>query len=333
MVGFLSAVSLITFWRPYQEQSPDQDKEVILSIITDIDHCPSREAMRREVLDVFLREAEDTGSDGIVSLGDNASHRLRDCSLTADMDARFVADALRSTRIPAYFVLGDHDIKSSQESYESWLETSGRRETFYSFDIHGVHVVVLDTVLGGDPMSSSCEEKQTCASLQKKLADIKTIDFEAYREKYPESSSVFEREKADIKNRLDQELTAIKSTRSDEVRDKGRIAGHQIKWLEKDLAETANMRVVILSDHPLFPFTSDKKSYATDKGGEVRSILEKSQKEVVAISGEAHVWHEETINGIQYYIVNEFRQDSGSWAIFSWGPEGHRFEKRMLQAS
>ena len=119
----------------------------------------------------------------------------------------------------------------------------------------------------------------------------------------------------------------IALTRSFGNRDRGRIGADELAWLEADITETSLDKVLIFSDHPLFPFTSDKKRYDIVDGEKVRAILERSNKEVVAISGEAHLWHEETLNGVRYYIVDEFRKQNGSWAYFSWDENGFQLEQ------
>lgn len=265
-----------------------------------------------------------------MSLGDNASHRLRDCSDTADMDARFIVNALRATSIPTYFVLGDHDMASSVLSYTNWLATIGRDRTYYSFDDEGVHVAVLDTVLGGDSMSPPCSERADCKALEDRLALLKSGPYAKYRAQYPEAKMNAVAEKAALKKSLDTLQATIDLTRSSGTRDVGRIGETQLAWLEADLRATPNTRIVLLTDHPLFPFKGPNKAYNTGNSEKVRALLEnleQSGKQIVVIGGEAHLWHEEVLNGITYYIVSEFRQDGGSWAYFSWSADGYKLEQ------
>lgn len=290
-----------------------KEEKVSIAIITDIDHCPGREAVNEANLEKFLDFSKDRLVDAQVSLGDNASHRLRDCSDTADDDMQYIAEKIRSTGIPSYFVLGDHDIASSVESVKRWQETQGTEKTFYSFDIKNVHVVVLDTVLGGDPMSPPCVEVESC----KKATDT----FGALMDQ--KGSAEYKR----AKDELVQEEEKIKMTRSEGKRDAGRVGEEQLQWLKNDLSQTSKKKVLILSDHPLFPFTSTRKSYNTVNAENVREIVRKSGKETVYISGEAHLWHEEVYEGFQFYIIDEFRKANGSWALFEWDNEGFRLER------
>lgn len=313
-VIFFVAGALFFYYRenPTTTNTSTRDERFQLAILTDIDHCPSRAPVSSERIQQFLLDAQKRAVDAVVSLGDNASHRLGDCSETADEDARFIVDTLRSTPLPAYFALGDHDIASSQDSYRYWLDTIQRDSTYFSFEKNGVHVVVLDTVLGGEPLSPSCEELTDCATLQAKLVELGKTN---------------SKERETVMAALEEKENEIKLTRSSGWRDRGRISEKQLAWLAEDIQASSMDKVVVLSDHPLFDFTSRKKRYNIMNGEKVRDILEKSGKQVVALSGEAHVWHEETRKGVQYYIVNEFRQDNGSWAFFSWTKEGYSLEQ------
>lgn len=307
------------------------DKEFRASIVTDIDHCPSREAVSESNLDSFIGSSRETQSDFIVSLGDNASHRLRDCSRTGDADVRHIADRLRSSGLPTHFVLGDHDIASSVASYRAWMETTGRDKTYYSFDKKGVHVVILDTVLGGDVLRDSCTDDPECSLFEARLADMKTLPFAEYQEKYPDAEPSRWQEDRSIRSLLEQEKRGIALTRSFGNRDRGRVSEEELEWLKQGLADTTSDRVVVFSDHPLFPFVSNKKSYDIVGGELVREVLETSGKEVVAISGEAHLWHEETLNGIRYFIIDQFKEAGGSWAHISWDEDGFEFERIVSQ--
>ncbi len=297
------------------------------ALITDIDHCPTREAVSEEHLQSFLSFSQEKDMDFIVSLGDNGSHRLRNCSETADLDVRYIANRLRSILRPVSLVLGDHDIASSTDSYKAWLKTTDKDTTYYSFNDKGVHVIVLDTVLGGDAMRPPCEDDPLCSTLLTREQDLKKLSFTDYQAKYPETLGSQKQERVAVETILKQEQQTIDLTRSAGARDRGRVGAEELEWLKQDLADTDRKKVVVFSDHPLIPFLSPKKSYNIVNGDKVREILEKSGKEVVAISGEAHLWHEEEQNGIHYYIVDEFRKNNGSWASFTWDDAGFRMEE------
>ena len=305
------------------------DNELRAAIITDIDHCPSREAVSTEKLEAFIDFSGEKKADFIISLGDNASHRLRSCSTTADMDARFVADYLRNSALPTHFVLGDHDIESNVKSYQNWLETTKRNETFYSFDLKNLHIIILDTVLGGEPMGLSCQEDAYCTLIENRLSELNKISFKTYTQKYIDSKKTLTEEKKALNFIFQEMYNSRKITRSWSIRDRGQILEKELAWLSADINATQHSRVLIFSDHPLFKFTSQKKVYDVVNGDKVRELLEKSGKEIVAISGEAHLWHEEKQGNIQYYIIDEFRKSNGSWAYFTWNKDGFHLEKEI----
>lgn len=309
------------------------DRTLEVAIITDIDHCPSREAVSENSLEQFVSSSRTADRDFIVSLGDNASHRLRNCSITGDADVRYIASRLRSGGLPTHLVLGDHDLASSADSYQSWLNTTGRDKTFYSFDQDNVHVIILDTVLGGEPMRSACEDDTNCSSLQERLEKLRSVPLSEYRGAYPDAKSTAWEEKKQLQKNLQKIEAEIDRTRSFGLRDRGQISEYELEWLMEDLSKTVHLRVLILSDHPLFPFTSNKKRYDITNGEKIREVLEKSGKQIVAISGEAHLWYEETRAGIQYYIVDEFRKGDGSWAVFYWDKNGFHLAKHITNPS
>jgi len=326
----LAAILAAFFVRKYQERSKFLEREartLRLSIITDIDHCPSREAVSLDNLNKFLSYANETNSDAVASLGDNASHRLRDCSETADQDVWFVLDKLRSSGKLLLSVLGDHDISSNKESYFSFLSASKRDRAFYSWDMKGVHIIVLDTVLGGETMSSPCDEVDKCRTLKVRLSNLKKLSFLVYKESYGDAKADLKQEREFLASALAAEEAAISLTRSTSIRDRGRVSETEIEWLKKELENTSASKILVLSDHPLFVTKGLHRDYNTTNGDKVRDILEESGKQVVCISGEAHMWQEEAINGVQYYIVDEFKKNNGSWAFFLWNDEGYKLDK------
>jgi 4-amino-4-deoxy-L-arabinose transferase-like glycosyltransferase len=260
------------------------------NIITDIDHCSVRNPISKDALRNFIGRSDASSVDLSISLGDNVSHRLGKCSETAEVDLPFVINELNSAKAQTRWVLGNHDIASDQDSYKFWLDLTGQSKTYYTIPVDGVRVIVLDTVTGGEPLETPCSSNPDCAD----PARAEIIDM----------------------------------VRNTEKRDRGMILDRQRDWLASVLKESEEDRVVVFSDHPLFPFSSEKKDYDIRNGAKVRSILESSGKEIVAISGEAHLWHEEERNGIRYFIVDQFRANGGSWGLFTWNREsGPRFER------
>ncbi len=309
------------------------DNELRASVITDIDHCVSRAPVPESLFGNFTSFSDETGSDFIISLGDNISHRLQGCSKTAATDLPYVMNRLDRARAEDHYVLGDHDLGSSKESYQLWLSLTGRESTYYSFDTKGAHIVVLDTITGGEPIVQTCEESSECDKSHKEKAKLDAILrdpklLSAYLAETGKSRAETLTDRANITKHYRDELAVIHMVRDASDRDRGMVLDRELDWLEADLARTSADRVIVFSDHPLIPFSSPKKSYDILNGATVREILEKSGKEVVAISGEAHLWHEEERNGIRYFIVNQFRASpGGTWASVSWDKTGFRFER------
>jgi 4-amino-4-deoxy-L-arabinose transferase-like glycosyltransferase len=305
----------------------EADKDLHSTIVTDIDHCPSRSPISNDQLRSLINFSQEKGSDFMISLGDNGSHRLGDCSDTADRDMRFIANELRSSQIPVRFILGDHDIKSSTNSYQNWVEATQKDTTYYSFNEKGFHIIILDTVLGGEPMAASCEEDIECSELEDKLKELKHISFGEYQQKYTDSKNTLEKEALSLNSKLDAKKYSISLTRAWDIRDQGRLSDTELSWLESDLKATASSKILVFSHEPIFKFFSGSKTHNIIGGEKAREILNKSGKEIVAISGDAHVWHEEKQGNIQYYIIDQFKNKNGSWAYFTWDNNGFRLEK------
>lgn len=288
-----------------------QEQVVRIGIVTDIGYCSPHGFDSEDNLNRFLVDMQERKVDFQISLGDNAKFRLSNCSKTGDEDNRFIVEKIRSNGVPSYFALGDHDITNEVTSYQYWLETTKMEKTYTSFDVKDVHVIILDTVLGGDPMSARCEEVQSCiiATEQVRLSRLGS-------QAHQEAVAV-----------LAQEEARIKETRSSAIRDRGRVGEEQLQWLQEDLKKSDKTKVVIFSDHPLFPFQSDRKDYNTVNADQVRALVKTSGKQVVFIGGEAHLAHEEVFDGLQFYIIDILDRHHGSWAVFEWNENGFRLER------
>ena len=300
-----------------------------VGVISDIDYCQTRNPYPPERVAAFTDYTDTKKTDFNVSLGDNISHRLRDCSDFSATDLPKVLTWLRAASAPTHFALGDHDIASEIASAEFWLAQTDREKTYYSFDVKNVHVVVLDTVLGGDPMAVSCDDDPACQELEKKRNHYRTLFKEpSLRADDDEAAAMTDEQLEGLYRQFDEQLTTMrdekKVTRSSGRRDRGRVGDEQLQWLCNDLSQTRQSKVLVLSDHPLFPFANERKEYNIDSGQKVRDILEGAEKTVVAISGEAHVWHRQERNGVTYFIVDEFKKGNGTWALFEWQQDEFR---------
>jgi hypothetical protein len=338
--------------------SPSQRTEPVhISIITDIDRCATRSFATGDNLARFVQfanSAKDTAdgkvistgaSDFAVSLGDNIAHRLESCSITATEDLAFVGNALSTLTMPLHYVLGDHDIASEPDTLTTWRAHTGREETFYSFDHGDVHIIVLDTILGGNSLLS-CEDDSACTvlltektALEEQLMQnvaMASQDQTSDLKDTPQtvSSGAVSAEKLGKKDvhritarlrSLDLVIDEYKKNAthlaSDDIRDHGLIGKKQLLWLAHDLASTQQTKVLILADHPLFPYTTIKKSYEIADLEALTTILHDARdtgKEIVTVSGEAHAWHKSVRDGIVYHVVDQFRSKEGSWAHAVW---------------
>lgn len=311
------------------------DNELRASIITDIDHCVTRGAAPEAALDRFIAFTDERDVDITISLGDNLSHRLGDCSKHYREDLPFVVSKLNRTKSPNHWVLGDHDIASSDESYRFWLEQTGQKETFYSFDEKNTHIVILNTITGGEPLVRTCEDSGYCKEslTEKTRLDTLARDPRALSAHLKESGKTraeFVTDRVTATKKYQDELAIVKMSRDANDRDRGMVLQRELDWLADDIAKTEKDRILVFSDHPLFPFTSYRKSYDILNGDKVREILEGSGKEVVAISGEAHLWYEEERNGIRYFIVDQFKNLEGTWGLFSWNKNSAPHMERIV---
>lgn len=310
IIVFITLVTAATVsWMFYKDQPTH------IALISDIDHCTSRNPVNEKTLKNVTSGARAAKAKALISLGDNISHRLGECTKTAKDDLPFITQTLRSFGQNTFFVLGDHDIASSIESAHFWKDTThteqNKGKNYFSIDIDDVHIVILDTILGGDEMAESCKTSEKCLTL--------LGAYEKNKARNPTSTETKESEKVyrDFKKK-------VSLTRSADKRDKGRLGTQQLAWLKKDLNETSSKKILVLSDHPLFAFTSERKSYDIIGREEIQMILQEKNKQddvkVIAISGEAHLWHRETIEDVDYYILDEFKKGN-AWALLSWSKE------------
>ncbi|NTW30973.1 MAG: metallophosphoesterase, partial [Candidatus Moranbacteria bacterium] len=123
-----------------------------VGIISDIHSC----AGFRSDLSAFVADIDSKATNFNVSLGDNISYGIGSCDKTAPDDLLWVKERL-ATASPFHFVLGDHDIYDQVSTFDYWLETTGMAEAFYSFDHGGYHILILDSVLGGEHTREECE--------------------------------------------------------------------------------------------------------------------------------------------------------------------------------
>jgi len=266
-----------------------------------------------------------------IDLGDNIRYRMNFCNDDAHEELEWVIENLK-TKAPIYHVLSDHDV-DDVSSFEFWKKTTSTEKSFYSFDVKDFHIIVLDTVSGDGELEEICLSSAACQQAKKEYdrrRDIlkNLVELEKYLAENKITKEAVEKEKV----QFEEQLKTIRATGKElaliERRDKGSVLQNQLDWLKNDLTQTEKEKVIIFSDHPLFSYEGKRKMYEIVNVEKVGKILQESGKRIVSISGETHEWHDEKINGVQYYLVGIFSESEiGSWAVFEWNDEGYRLEK------
>lgn len=304
----------------------ENKNSIKIGIISDIHYCSGQKLD----LQPFIREVDMEKTDFNLSLGDNINFRVGNCSETYQEDLSYIIENLK-TESPIHFVLGDHDINGNS-SFDYWKSKIKKEKEYYSFEEKDFHIIIMDTILGGEEMSLPCEEVERCSVKEKEYLELKSLKKNYQQRKIFLTSKDWDEEKFEnelktIESELEQIKDEIQNTRSSGRRDIGRISQSQLDWIASDLSSSPMEKVIIFSDHPLFHFTSPRKEYNVVNADKLRDILKSSGKQIVCISGEAHLWHEEKIDGIQYYIVNKYSYPEKGFATFDWNEKGYTFNR------
>jgi hypothetical protein len=319
-----SAIFLV--WKEKERREIAEKNRLRIGVISDIHKC----AGYNEDLTPFISTTEKKKTAFNVSLGDDINFRVGNCSSSYKEDLEWVMDNLKS-KVPIHFVLGDHDM-DVDEAYDFWMEKMNREKNYYSFDKDTFHIVILDTILGGESMRPTCEKDTACAVLLAQYEELRKIrrDPKLLKKYYKDNNlgeeALYQMFKSS-EEAYESERSRIQDVRSSGRRDIGRISETELNWLRDDLMKTDKSKVIVFSDHPLFHFISPRKEYNIKNGERLREVFRNSQKQIVSISGEAHLWHEENIDGIQYYIVDKYSSEQKRFAIFEWTQDGFFLNK------
>jgi len=331
ITSILFAIAIFSYF--FIKNKLFQKNNLRIGIIADIHNCEadkSSNPINSLILKKFVDYVNKEKIDFNVNLGDNSSSRVGNCSKTMKDDFDFVLDNLK-TKSPMFNVIGDHDI-NSLESFEYYLEKTELEKSYYSFDIKDIHILVLDDVTGGDEVFEKCEKDSECSFNKGKFEEIKNILKDKDKlEKYLKANNLKEsdliNEKFKYKDLYSKREKIVKESYSPESWDKGKIGENELKWIEEELKNTDKDKILIFSHHNLFKFQPIEKLYEIDNLERLNEILRSSGKNIVSISGDSHIWHEENINGIQYYVIDKFANSNGSWAIFEWNDDGYKLDK------
>lgn len=310
-------------------------KSIKLGVITDIHKCKGRipTEVHEQALAGFIKEVNSEETDYNFNLGDNISYRVGRCpSEENPRELEWVLERIR-TESPMKFILSDHDI-NDRPTFDFWKEKTTTPESYYSLDSGEFHIIVLDTITGDGEVLYKCERDEKCSKCSQSYREIKKIlkdedELKKYLDETGEDKMTLENKKDEFKKCFEGREAIIKKSRRKSKWNKGIIEQKQLDWLKNDIATTQSQKIIVFSDHPLFYFQKeDGKVYDIENRLQVQEILRSSGKQVVSISGEAHVWHEEVIDGVQYYIVKSFIDpETGSWALFEWDESGYRLIK------
>jgi predicted MPP superfamily phosphohydrolase len=332
LAAFFALCALIVlaaiFTKKHSSENNKKNKDSVkIGIISDIHNCSGY----RNDLSVFVKKADAEKTDFNVNLGDSINFRVGPCSDSYRDDLDWIVSNLK-TNVPFHFVLGDHDIDNDKETVSYWKNSIAKEKTYYSFDTGNFHVIILDDILGGEDMREECQLDEICKKKKEDFDFYKNINSDKtvlhnFLNKEEISYEEFEKTKDARKSDYAKELDDIKWTKSSGRRDKGRIADNQLNWLKKDILETRKKKIILFSHIPIFRFINEEEIYDIGNREKVTEILKNSHKEIVAISGEAHIWHEENIDGIQYYVVDRFSKPEHPSAIFEWDKNGYRLIK------
>lgn len=333
IIGLLLIITLTVYLFDNNEDLKSDKSSIKIGIVADLHKCPSRkpDMITDELMNRLTDSFNNANVNFSVNLGDNISHRVSQCSKTADEDFNWVMTKLSSLNNPMYFILSDHDIKN-KDSLEKWKKATNTPDTFYSFDYSDFHIIALDTITGKGYIDDKCTEVEICNEPRKKYVFYKKLlEDETQLNQYQKANNLSKeqivQQEQHFKKIYEEEKAILNETRSLERWDQGQISQNQLEWLKKDLSKTKHNKIMIFSDHPLFSFSKEEKNYNIINLDKVTSILESANKEIVVISGEVHRWHEEKINGIQHYTMDELKSNNGSWALFTWDENGYHLEQ------
>lgn len=109
----------------------NQSKKLVFGIVADVHKDLMPDANER--LEVFISEAQKRNADYIIQLGDFCM---------ADTKNKDFMDIWETFKGPKYHVLGNHDM--DKNSKKEMLEFWDMPKTYYSYDFHDFHFIVLD---------------------------------------------------------------------------------------------------------------------------------------------------------------------------------------------
>lgn len=150
--GTLCLAGTTLLGRAFAEESPDEKPLLRIGLATDMhyaDRAPAGSRYYRETLRKFEQAAEQfhrEKTDAMIELGD-----FIDAAESVDEEKgylRTITKAFKQTPGEHHFVLGNHCVTTLTKA--EFLEIVERPKTYYSFDMQGVHFIVLDACFRSD---------------------------------------------------------------------------------------------------------------------------------------------------------------------------------------
>ncbi|MGK0184584.1 MAG: putative phosphodiesterase [Verrucomicrobiales bacterium] len=135
-----------------EDSSEKGGATVKIGIVTDLHFADKATAGTRHYREsrAKLQEAvtlfKEQGVDFVVELGD-----IVDAASTVEQELSYLKtiDAvIKSSGVPVHYVLGNHCVATLTK--EEFLNATGKEDSYYSFDLNGVHFVVLDACFNKD---------------------------------------------------------------------------------------------------------------------------------------------------------------------------------------
>lgn len=257
--------------------------KVRVGLVTDLHYAekpPARTRHYRETLSKLAEAAsrfEQEKVDCIVAVGD-----MIDAAGSLDVEKEYLRRIARDfAAIPGqhHFVLGNHCVYNLTKA--EFLGIVGQERSYYSFDMNGVHVVVLDACFRCDGQPYGRENFHwTDANVP--AAEVHWL--RADLEKTPQRTIVF------VHQRLDVEPSAWPARRGNAPARCG-LAGHG--------RLLAGIRSAWAS------------RYGVKNASEIRRILEESGKVLAVVQGHYHKGDYQQIAGVHYCTLRAMVEGSG----------------------
>jgi predicted phosphodiesterase len=175
-------------------------------------------------------------------------------------------------KMPFLHVIGNHETRGMTR--DRWKELTGNNNTYYTFDVDRMRVIVLD----GNQKGRESENKDAY-----------------YEEEENEDEDENEEEEEDDKNKEEESIYKMRS--------------EQLIWLEKILRNTKNYKIVVFIHYPLssYAYPSDSKRLSPIQSETLKKLFSKYNVAAV-FSGHVEKLYYEKIDGVNYFVLPGIRK-------------------------